>query len=155
MQNVLTKSPYFLVLYTTLLSYTLSVMCSKIDAGSSTLTPISTLLLLLSIPSLVQTLDIHLDPDLPVATIISLHLNSSSSVFTINSLPYFSISITSVLNFISILSFILLYKLPSIFTFLSVPRCLTLASKRCKSCFSASVFSVLSAVEYNFASLPP
>lgn len=57
------------VLYTILLSYSSSVRCEKIRAGSSTRTPISTRFDLVGISRSLQTFSIHLLPLLPTEMI--------------------------------------------------------------------------------------
>ncbi len=74
MQNVRTLSSNFSVRYTILLSYSSSVRWEKITAGSSTLTPISTRLLLDAIPKFSHTLSIHLEPLLPTETMHCLQV---------------------------------------------------------------------------------
>jgi len=78
------------------------------SAGISTLTPISTRLLFVSIPSFLQISEIHFEPERPVAKIKFLHLKVDSFLLitsTLNISDTFDISLTSVLNLNSTLSF--------------------------------------------------
>ena len=80
MQNVLTRSSNFSVLYTILLSYNSSVRRENISAGSSTRTPISTRFDFVSMFKSLQTLSIHLLPLRPTEIIHCLPRYFSFSV---------------------------------------------------------------------------
>ena len=82
MQKVRTLSSKSCVLYTILLSYSSSVRCENIRAGSSTRTPISTRFDLVGISRSLQTFSIHLLPLLPTEMIQYLLSYVLSAVFT-------------------------------------------------------------------------
>src|SRR5699024_7120726 len=96
MQKVRTLSSNFSVRYTILLSYSSSVRCEKITAGSSTRTPISTLLDLVGISISLHTFSIHLLPLLPTETIHLSHSQDARSHTTRYPVSVFSSFLTGV-----------------------------------------------------------